>query len=212
MQLLLLLLLLPFSQAGEENRAAHEEEVSVLVYGTVQLGQALAGTYQSTRNKLQRVMGRQEQQEKGLQKLRGEADRSRREEEKIRREVQRLQNEEREVQDLSHSIQNELHLLQREFTELHMRLHILENGVQEREGGIPALKAHADRQHLMLHVLSEAVKQQQSQMTKQRSQLQHILRQEHLKGKTARNQGQESPESSKLPSPARRETLKIPTK
>ncbi|KAM4677335.1 angiopoietin-like protein 8 [Discoglossus pictus] len=176
MLMLLLLLVLPFTQGETDERPAVQEEVNVLLYGTLQLSQALADTYQSTTNRVQRAMGRQNRQEWGLERLHEKAVRARKEEQRLRKEVERLQREEREIRTLSSGIEGELRVLQREYRELQRRVHGLEDGVQWQKAGVTALKEQTNHHNLILQVLEDVVTKQQAQMAKQRWQLNHILR------------------------------------
>ncbi|KAM8973648.1 angiopoietin-like protein 8 [Pelodytes ibericus] len=173
---MLLLLLLLFSLPLAEGRAALQEEVNVLVYGTLQLGQALSDTYSKTAGKLQRVEGRQNRQEQGLTRMEEEVTRARREARRLDAEVGRLQREEQEIRTLSSTIMGELRDLQRDYDELQRRIRKLEDGVEEKEGDAPALRAQLERHQLILQVVVEAMTQQQAQMTKQGTQLNDILR------------------------------------
>ncbi|XP_063302013.1 angiopoietin-related protein 3-like [Pelobates fuscus] len=172
MFLLLLLLGLVATPWEVEGRAALNEDVNVLVYGTVQLGQAVGNTYSSTAEKLQRVEDRRSRQEKNLEKLQEEVARARQEERRLAAEVERLQSEEEEIRSLSSVIMLELRDLQKGYEELKTRVRSLENVLPDAL----ALKAQVERQHLTLQVVAEAVNQQQEQIANQRIQLNHILK------------------------------------
>ncbi|XP_018097540.1 golgin subfamily A member 6-like protein 22 isoform X2 [Xenopus laevis] len=177
MLLLLPLLLLPLVQGEDEGRVALQEEVNVLLYGTLQLGQALSDTYSSTASKLQKVMSRHNRQENSLQMLREQSSRAKSEEERLRREVNRLQQEEHEVQMFSRRIERELWEVRRGYRELQKKVqHLEEEESKTKAEGAATLKTKTERQNLILQVVMEVVTQQQAQMAKQRQQLHHILR------------------------------------
>lgn len=175
--LLLLLLALPLSLGEEQKRPALHEEFNVLVYGTLQLGQALKDTYSSTNGKLQRIVGRQDKMEKKIEGLQEEVLRRRNETRRIDEEVERLQREEQERRSGSHRTAEDLRDTQKAYAELQRRVHDLEKGVQAKEQLLPDLKERVEHQNLILQVITEESARQKKQMAEQRERLLTILKQ-----------------------------------
>ncbi|XP_069803054.1 angiopoietin-like protein 8 [Dendropsophus ebraccatus] len=175
--LLLLLLVLPFSQGEELKTPALHEEFNVLVYGTLQLSQALGDTYSSTTDKLQRVVGRQGKLEKKMERLRAEVSRTGQETRQIGEEIERLQREEQEMRSVSHRAAEDVQDAQKEYTELRSRVHRLETGLGAKEHRLPDLKERVKQQNFILQVITEESARQKRQMAEQRTRLLTILKQ-----------------------------------
>ncbi|XP_075715140.1 angiopoietin-like protein 8 [Rhinoderma darwinii] len=180
--LLLLLLVLPLSLGEEKKKQSLNEEFNVLVYGTLQLGQALRDTYGSTNDKLQRIVGRQGKLEKKIEKLQAEVSRARQESRRMGEEVEKLQREEHERRALSHRTGDGLRATQKDYTELQKRVHDLEKRVQSKEKRLPELKERINQQNLILQVITEESTRQKRQMIGQRERLRTILKQASAMG------------------------------
>ncbi|XP_073443621.1 angiopoietin-like protein 8 [Dendrobates tinctorius] len=175
--LLVLLMVLPLSLGEEQKTPAMQEDLNVLVYGTLQLGQALRDTYSSTNEKLQRIAGRQGKMEKRIERLQAEVSRARQEVGRIGEQVDMLQREEHERRSLSHRAAEDLRETQREYTALQRWVHDLEKGVRAKEQVLPDLKDRVERQSLILQVITEETARQKKQMTEQKERLLTVLRQ-----------------------------------
>ncbi|XP_056426446.1 uncharacterized protein LOC130367753 isoform X2 [Hyla sarda] len=175
--LLLLLLVLPLSQGGELKKPALNEEFNVVVYGTLQLGQALGDTYSSTTDKLQRIMGRQGKLEKKLEMLQAEVSRTRQGTRRIGEEIERLQREELETRSLAHKAAEDVRDAQTEYAELQRRVQDLEKGVRAQQQHHPNLKERVEQQSLILQVITSESSRQKRQMAEQRKRLLTILKQ-----------------------------------
>ncbi|XP_040270915.1 uncharacterized protein LOC120986419 [Bufo bufo] len=183
MLLVLLMVLLPLSRGEEQKKPALQEDVNVLVYGTLQLGQALKDTYGSTGDKLQRIVGKQGKLEKKMERLQAEVSRARLERRRIREEVERLQREEHERRSVSHRTAEDLRSAQKEYAEIQRRVHDLEKRVQAKEQRLPSfLKKRVEQRELILQVLSEESTRQKKQMAAQRTRLLTILKQTSATG------------------------------
>ncbi|XP_075062854.1 angiopoietin-like protein 8 [Mixophyes fleayi] len=174
--LVLLLLALPLCLGDEQTKPALQEEVDVLVYGTLQLGQAMRDTYSSTAKKLHRIVGKQGQQEQTIGRLQEKISKARQERRRLYKEVGRLQREDHERRTTSNRIEGDLQEIRRGYVELQRRIHDLEKGVQVQEGIIPGLKDRVDQHGLILQVLNQEHMRQEKQMTKQKEQLIYILK------------------------------------
>ncbi|XP_073510332.1 angiopoietin-like protein 8 [Phyllobates terribilis] len=175
--LLLLLIVLPLSLGEEQKMQAMQEDLNVLVYGTLQLGQALRDTYSSTNDKLQRIAGRQGNMEKRIERLQAEVSRARQEARRIGEEVDRLQREEHERRSLSRSAAEDLRDTQREYAVLQRWVQDLEKGVRAKEQLLPDLMERIEQQNLILQVITEETARQKKQMAEQRERLLTVLRQ-----------------------------------
>ncbi|XP_068130418.1 angiopoietin-like protein 8 [Hyperolius riggenbachi] len=169
--LLLLALLLPFSQGSDHAKFAKQDEFNVLVYGTLQLSQAVKDTYSNNNAKLQRIVGRQARQEQTLGRLQAEVSRANQEKNRLTVEAEKFQKEEQEMRRLSHRTEQSLREVQRGYSDLQKRAHALEKMVQVKEGTLPALKNKITQHALILQVLTEEVERQKEQMEKQREKL-----------------------------------------
>ncbi|XP_072005665.1 angiopoietin-like protein 8 [Engystomops pustulosus] len=175
---LLLLVVLPGSLAEEQKMPALQEEFNVLVYGTLQLGQALRDTYSSTNDKLQRVATRYGKLERKLGGLEVEVARVKQEMGRIGQKVDSLQREEQERRTVNQRVADDLRDAQTQYTELQRRVQDLEKGAQDKEQLIPSfLKRRVERQNLLLQVISEESERQRKQMAGQRGRLLTILKQ-----------------------------------
>ncbi|KAG8545525.1 hypothetical protein GDO81_020693, partial [Engystomops pustulosus] len=175
---LLLLVVLPGSLAEEQKMPALQEEFNVLVYGTLQLGQALRDTYSSTNDKLQRVATRYGKLERKLGGLEVEVARVKQEMGRIGQKVDSLQVKYTRVGMAYQALDEEadsIHckeavVLKRNDHGFYMSLHI-------NDGVIILTQRRMERQNLLLQVISEESERQRKQMAGQRGRLLTILKQ-----------------------------------
>ncbi|XP_077326428.1 angiopoietin-like protein 8 [Lithobates pipiens] len=177
MLLLLFALVLPFSLGNEHRRPALQEEFNVLVYGTIQLGEALTDTYSSTNGKLHKIAGRLARQEQTMEKLKAEVSRARQVRKRLGVEAERLQREEQEGKSLVQRMEQDLRRIQTEYGDLGNRVQELQQKAQVKEWTMPDIKDKVERQSLLLQVLTQEAARQKEQMAKQREQLLHLLKQ-----------------------------------
>ncbi|KAM3925870.1 angiopoietin-like protein 8 [Leptodactylus fuscus] len=181
--LLLLLLVLPGSLGEELKKPALQEDFNVLVYGTLQLGQALRDTYSSTNDKLERIGGRHEKLGKKIERLETQVSRARQEMGRIGEEVERLQREEHEKRSLSQRTADDLRDTREEYATLQRRAQNLEKGVQAKEQLLPSfLKKRLEKQNLILQVITEETARQKKAMAEQRERLLTVLKQASAMG------------------------------
>ncbi|KAG9470122.1 angiopoietin-like protein 8 [Eleutherodactylus coqui] len=181
--LLVLLLVLPLSLGEEEQKKpAMQEEFNVLVYGTLQLGQALRDTYTSSNDKLQRIAIRQGKLEKKIERLQAQVSKARQETRRTGEEVAGLQREEQERRSLSHRTAEDLQDAQKEYKDFQRRLQDMEKRVQAKEQLLPDLKERIKKQNLLLQVITAESARQKKQMAEQRKRLLTILKQSPATG------------------------------
>ncbi|KAM5170530.1 angiopoietin-like protein 8 [Mantella aurantiaca] len=180
MLLLLVILVLPFSLGNEHSRPALQEDFNVLVYGTLQLSEALTDTYSSTTGKLQRVVGRQAKQEQTMERLKAEVARARQARRRLGVESETLQREEQEGRSLVQRMEQDLREIQTRYGDLGNRVQEMEQRAQVKEWTIPDIKDKVERQSIILQVLTQEAERQKEQMAKQREQLLQLLKKYNL--------------------------------
>nr|DBA30022.1 TPA: hypothetical protein GDO54_006059 [Pyxicephalus adspersus] len=176
MMFMLLIFVLPFTLGNEHGKLAPLEEFNVLVYGTIQLGEALTDTYSSTAGKMQRIAGRQAKQERTMERLKAEVTRGRQARGWISSEAERLQGEQQEGRNLLQRMEQSLQEIQTGYGDLGKRVQELEDRTKRKEQDIPKIKDKVERQSLILEVLTQEAARQKEQMAKQREQLLHLLK------------------------------------
>ncbi|KAM9115235.1 angiopoietin-like protein 8 [Pangshura tecta] len=181
----LLLLLLPLGAALPPPGVAPQEEVDILVYGVLQLSQALHETYSATGQRLERAGRRLGRCQHLLWALQHQARQARQAMDELREAVEGLKAKETALGLQTHSMAQAFQATLAGRLLLAERLKELEETLAGLAGRSPrhratelaALKTQVEQQNLTLQALAKAAQRQQQQAARQAQQLARLWEQ-----------------------------------